>query len=481
MKTTTVTIGQPTSKNVCSHAGTMLPALVATQAQVANEIDAAFPALAFRRTHTPGRVVAAMATTLAFGGDDLSDITLLRPVACNGLVDHICSVATAYRRLTDLSGMKLTEVIGAVGRARRRIWKAAHWANPAHRASVHTPLIIDLDATIVQAHSPKQKAAPTWKRSFGFHPLIAMADYGADLGGEILVPLLRAGNAGANTADDHIRVLDLALHAIGGNTHADGLPFGKRLVVRSDGAGGTKTFIQHCHKQGFGFIVGLRSLPILVDVLNTISDNQRYRLPGRDDTDEEFIADITPQLRLAHRAGTLTSLNLDDYPPGMRFIARVSYPACGASPTDGDFLGRRIQLCVTNLHGHSADAIDRLYYLRGRAEQRIRDVKATGLSKLPFYDFATNQIWAVIAALAHSLTTWAGLMLGINRHTVGAYSATDNQRWWLWEPKTLRARLLSIAAKTTRSARKITLRYDGSHPHAPLLTTIITHLQRLRI
>ncbi|SES35799.1 hypothetical protein [Corynebacterium cystitidis] len=74
MKTTAVTVEQLTKKNVCSHTGTMMPALVAIKAGIANDIDQAFPGLTQRRTHTPVRVVAALATTLAFGGDDLSDI-----------------------------------------------------------------------------------------------------------------------------------------------------------------------------------------------------------------------------------------------------------------------------------------------------------------------------------------------------------------------------------------------------------------------
>jgi hypothetical protein len=30
---------------------------------------------------------------------------------------------------------------------------------------------VDVDATIVLAHSEKERAAPTWKKTFGFHPV----------------------------------------------------------------------------------------------------------------------------------------------------------------------------------------------------------------------------------------------------------------------------------------------------------------------
>ena len=71
--------------------------------------------------------------------------------------------------------------------------------------------MVDLDATIVTAHSEKEQATPTWKKTFGFHPLAAFADHGAGAGGEALAIMLRPGNAGSNTAAEHIEVTKLAL------------------------------------------------------------------------------------------------------------------------------------------------------------------------------------------------------------------------------------------------------------------------------
>ncbi|WP_257160677.1 hypothetical protein [Corynebacterium cystitidis] len=64
----------------------------------------------------------------------------------------------------------------------------------------------------------------------------------------------------------------------------------------------------------------------------------------------------------------------------------------------------------------------------GMVREDPRDSAYKVSERNPFYDFATNQIWAVIATLAHSLTTWAGLILGINPETVEAYAATGTQR-----------------------------------------------------
>src|SRR4051795_3686442 len=69
---------------------------------------------------------------------------------------------------------------------------------PDHAADASSPVVIDVDATLVTAHSEKEAAAPTFKRGFGHHPLWAFLDHGAAGTGEPLAFLLRAGNAGSN-------------------------------------------------------------------------------------------------------------------------------------------------------------------------------------------------------------------------------------------------------------------------------------------
>jgi alpha-D-ribose 1-methylphosphonate 5-triphosphate synthase subunit PhnH len=77
----------------------------------------------------------------------------------------------------------------------------------ARRAAAVT---IDVDATLITAHSEKEQAAGNYKGGYGFHPLVAYADQTREaLGG-----LLRPGNAGANTAADHMTVLERALEQI---------------------------------------------------------------------------------------------------------------------------------------------------------------------------------------------------------------------------------------------------------------------------
>ena len=100
--------------------------------------------------------------------------------------------------------------------ARQAAWELAGADAPDAATSVEAPLVIDLDATLLTAHSEKEQAAATFKRGYGFHPLIAFADHGRTGAGEMLAVKLRPGNAGSNTAADHIAVTRPALAQLPG-------------------------------------------------------------------------------------------------------------------------------------------------------------------------------------------------------------------------------------------------------------------------
>ena len=87
------------------------------------------------------------------------------------------------------------------------------------------------------AGSTRRKPPPTWKKTYGHHPLAAFADHGAGAAGEALAIMLRTGGAGSNTAADHIETTQLALAQ---------LPRGqrRRVLVRTDSAGGTHSFLE---------------------------------------------------------------------------------------------------------------------------------------------------------------------------------------------------------------------------------------------
>ena len=126
----------------------------------------------------------------------------------------------------------------AHARARERFWEL-------HGAPER--LTIDVDATLITAHSEKEKAAGNYKGGYGFHPLQAYLDETREaMGG-----LLRAGNAGSNTADDHVTVLDRALAQIPAE-YLETL----EILVRADSAGATHGLVDYCREGNMRFSVG---------------------------------------------------------------------------------------------------------------------------------------------------------------------------------------------------------------------------------
>lgn len=133
----------------------------------------------------------------------------------------------------------LTAVRSARAAARARAWELAGDAAPGTDGLV----IVDIDATIVTACSEKEQAAPTWKKTYGHHPLAVFADEGAEGTGEALTVLLRAGNAGPDTAADHIQAARLALAQLSRQVR-------RRVLIRTDSGGGTHEFLDWLTRPG---------------------------------------------------------------------------------------------------------------------------------------------------------------------------------------------------------------------------------------
>ena len=187
-----------------------------------------------------------LALSLAVGGDCLADIAVLRDQP--GVFGPVASDPTVSRLVDTLAAdatRALTAIDVARAAVRARVWSLAGEHAPNHASSVDDPMIVDLDATLLTAHSDKEQAAPTFKHGFGFHPLLAFLDHGADGTGEPLSFLLRRGNAGSNTAADHIAVARAAFAQLPGHRpgpRSNNRP-GKTVLVRTDGAGCTHAFL----------------------------------------------------------------------------------------------------------------------------------------------------------------------------------------------------------------------------------------------
>jgi hypothetical protein len=387
--------------------------------------------------HDPAKVVTDLAVALALGGDCLADIAVLRGEP--GLFGPVASDPTVSRTVDALAGdaaRVLKAINAARAAARARVWALAGEHAPDAGRDGDDPLIVDLDATLVGAHSDKQGAAPTFKRGYGFHPLCAFVDHGPDGSGEPLAVMLRPGNAGSNTAADHIVVVRDALKQL--RSHRSGSRPGRKVLIRTDAAGCTHEFLDWIIGQRLSYSVGF-TLPD--DFAQTITRiPQQAWTPAIDADgrirDGAWVADVT------------ALLNLSRWPTGMRVIVRKERPHPGAQLRLTDVDGHRITAFATNTaRGQLAD-LELRHRRRARAEDRIRTAKDTGLRNLPLHDFTQNQIWCAIVALACEITAWMQILAFTD-------SNGTNHEARRWEPKRLRLRLFSIAARIARTGRRV--------------------------
>src|SRR5580704_10044709 len=105
-----------------------------------------------RAVHDPGKIVADLAAAVALGGDCLADIAVLREQP--ELAGPVASDPVVSRLVSSLAGDLPRALRAARAAARERAWALA--GDGADGGLV----TIDLDATIVIAHSEKQEAAP---------------------------------------------------------------------------------------------------------------------------------------------------------------------------------------------------------------------------------------------------------------------------------------------------------------------------------
>jgi hypothetical protein len=405
--------------------------------------------------HDPGKIVLDLAMSLAVGGDCLADVDLLR--AEPGVYGRVASDPTVSRlvdALADDVDRALSAIEAARAAARARVWALAGDRAPDHDRSATTPVIIDLDATLVTSHSDKEQARPTFKRGYGFHPLCAFVDHGAIGTGEPLQLMLRPGNAGSNTAGDHIVVTQKALAQLPG--HRPGVRPGKTVLIRTDAAGATHAFLDWLTQRRLSYSIGF-TLGDITDVLAKIPE--QVWTPA-------YTADH--QVREGAWVAELTGLlDLTAWPAGMRVIARKERPHPGAQLRLTDVDGHRITAFVTNTGGGQLPELELRHRQRARAEDRIRNAKDTGLTNLPLHRFDANQIWCALVGLASELLAWTQLL---------AFTDHDARRW---EPKKLRLRIFTVPATLARTGRQVWLHLNQSAPCADLVTDGFLRLRTL--
>jgi len=310
-------------------------------------------------------------------------------------------------------------------------------------------------------HSEKEQAAPTYKKGFGFHPLWSFVDHGPAGTGEPLSVLLRPGNAGSNTATDHIAVIKDALAQL--PSHRPGKRAGRAVLIRTDSAGCTHKVLTWMSNQRLSYSVGFPLPHNTSDLLELIPAD--VWTPAYDAHD---------QIRDGAWVAELTALlDLSGWPEGMRVIVRKERPHPGAQLRITDVDGHRITAFATNTHtggpGSQLPDLELRHRRRARCEDRIRVSKDTGLMNLPLHGFAQNRIWCAIVALAVEITAWMQ-MLALNGHQARH-----------WEPKRLRLRLFTLPATIARTGRQVRLHLATKAPWGDLVNEGVGRLRALTV
>jgi len=397
--------------------------------------------------HLPGRVLADLAVMIADGGDALAHLATLRDQ--DKLFGAVASDATAWRVLDRVDDEHLTRVRAVRAAARERAWAAG--AGP----DVEGGLTIDIDATISIAHSEKENAAKTWKKTFGFHPLLAYLDRPEIAGGEALAGILRPGKAGSNTAADHIEVLTMALGALPAHARPDpDDPDAPQVLIRTDAAGATHAFAAAVRAAGYGFSMGF---PIGTEVQAAVLAVPGHAwVPAYDidggPRDGAWVAEITGML------------DLTKWPQRSRVFVRRERPHPGAQLRFTDADGHRFTAFITDTDGGQLADLEVHHRSHARVEGRIRCGKATGLRNFPCRGYPENKAWLELSLTAADLLTWPQALCFTGDLTRA-------------EPATFRYRVCAIAAKLTRTAASPPCTSIGTGPGPSISRPLSTRLR----
>ena len=446
-------------QGVVSHSGSRLLADLAEVTGLRAGFSEATASVRARRSgHDPGRVLTDLAVLLADGGETITDLGVLREQPA--VFGAVASTATAWRVLDGVDTGTLDRLRAARAAARERAWLARTELGrnlPAATAGGRTwpGLVLDVDATIVLAHSEKEQAAATFKGSFGYHPLLVFLDNT----GEALAGVLRAGNAGANTATDHITVTDQALAQL-----PDEVRHGTPILLRADGAGCSRAWLNHLRslrEQGLQveFSVGFTMTAAVQDAILALPAIAWSPAVEADGT-------LRAGADVAELTGLLPDLAAAGWPAGMRVIVRRERPHPGAQLTFTDIDGYRFQAFATDTAVGQLAHLEARHRAHARVEDRIRCGKDTGFGRFPSRHFAINAVWLELALTAIDLLAWTQTML-----VDGALAKA--------EPKALRYRLLHVAARLTRGQRRVHLRLAASWPWARDLAAAFAALTRI--
>ncbi|MEJ8658846.1 transposase [Streptomyces sp. MS1.AVA.4] len=270
--------------------------------------------------------------------------------------------------------------------------------------------------------------------------------------GEPVAALLRPGNAGANTASDHITATRLALAQLPRKYRR-----GRQTLIRCDSGGGTHDFVAWLAQRG-------RRLSYSVDMVGTDTIHQhRMRIPASAWTPA---VESNGEVRDG-RMGRRTHRRRRGGMAGWDAVDRPQGTAASRSPVEEHGCGRHADHLLRHQHpGRPIAELELRHRLRARAEDRIRAARSTSLRNLPLHDTAQNELLLEIVQIALDPLAWMPML-----------ALTGQTR--LWEPRRLRFRLFSAAGQLITTGRRRILRLAHHWPWIPEITTALERLALL--
>jgi hypothetical protein len=441
-------------KGVAAHVGLHALGAFADWLGLGDLLSAAIPVRGGRLpVHDRGKMLVHTLLTLAGGGEACSDIEALR---CQPeMFGAVASDSTLKRVIPEeITPEVRAALVEAIGQARAMVWERAGLTQGKK------PVFLDIDATLIEVHSEnKEGAAPTYKKGYGFHPLCCFAD----ATGDALSGMLRPGNAGSNTAADHIEVLDVAIAGLpeeiraGHQAGDDPQLVRRQLVARTDSAGSTHDFVAAMRARNVGFMTVAATSAQIQSAIFAAEATPGLWKPARRQNGKR---------RKRSAVAELTHLvDLSAWPAGTRLIVRREPLHPGAQRSLFPSSEYRYWGFYTDCRG-SPVSLDVTMRAHAHVENHIERLKDSGLCRFPFSELEANRTWMTLVLLAADLVRWFQLL------------CLDGP-WKTARPKTLRWGIFHAPGRLISSARQQILRIADGWPFAAAICGAYRHIEAL--
>lgn len=392
-----------------ANAGLMLPASLAGRLGVEQLVNETVDLGRVPGRTLPGRKVMSLVSGMLAGADSIDDMDVLRAGRTGLVLGHrVMAPSTLGTFLRAFTFGHVRQLDRVLDRTLGRAWAAG--AGPGDER-----LVIDIDSFIGEVCGyQKQGAGYGYTHKLGYHPLLATR------AGTSEVLHIRNRKGSANTQRGNARFVDELLARVR-RAGATGT-----ILVRADSGFENKRIFKRLDDQGVQFSIGVKQHKHVRAAIEQIEEKEWRPLEDYPDSGEAQIAETTLG---EHRL----------------IVRRVR------------ILGEQEQLFSTWQHfafatnrTEALELVESEHREHAVVELCIRDLKDQALAHFPSGKFHANSAWCVIAALAHNLGRWTGI-IGLPDQ-VPRTAATR------------RRRLFQIPGRLTRTARQWTLHLPARWP-----------------